>query len=87
MRGCTLSWVGPLASAANTCRPLTPKMGNTAIVNMMIPKPPIHCVMLRQNKSPWGSDSMLSSTVAPVLVKPDMVSKKAFVMSGTYPLM
>ena len=52
MRGCTLSCVGPLASAANTCRPLTPKMGNTAIVNMIIPKPPIHCVIPRQNSNP-----------------------------------
>lgn len=52
------------------------------MVNMIIPNPPIHWVILRQKSSPCGRDSMLSNIVAPVLVKPDMVSKKALVMSG-----
>ena len=30
----------------------SPKMGSTAMVNMMIHKPPIHCVILRQNSIP-----------------------------------
>ena len=53
--GFALSFVGlglAISAAANTCRPLTPKMGSTAMVNMMIPKPPIHCVILRQNSIP-----------------------------------
>ena len=52
-------------------------MGSTAMVKNTMPNPPNHCVRLRQNRMPWGNDSMLSSTVAPVVVKPDMVSKKA----------
>ena len=47
------------------------------MVKNTMPNPPNHCVRLRQNRMPWGNDSMLSSTVAPVVVKPDMVSKKA----------
>ena len=86
IRGCTLSCVGPLASAAKTCKPLTPNIGRMAMVNMIIPKPPIHWVILRQKRSPWGSDSMSSNMVAPVLLKPDIVSKKALVMLGIYPL-
>ena len=41
-----------------------------------IPKPPIHCVRLRQKSIPWERDSISSRIVAPVVVNPDMVSKK-----------
>ena len=85
MRGCTLSCVGPVASAANTWMPLTPNMGSTAMVKNTIPKPPIHWVIARQNRMPWGMDSMLFRIVAPVLLKPDMVSKKASVTLGMKP--
>ena len=75
-----------MASAANNCTLPTPKIGNTAIVKKTIPNPPIHCVILRQNKSPCGNDSILSKILAPVVVNPDMVSKKASVIVGIYPL-
>jgi hypothetical protein len=35
---------------------------------------------------PCGSDSISVNTVEPVVVKPDMVSKKAFVKPGMAPL-
>mgnify|MGYP006892392117 CR=1 FL=1 len=38
-----------------------------------MPNPPIHCVMLRQKRSPWGSASISSRMVAPVLLNPDIV--------------
>ena len=63
-----------------------PNIGSTAIVKNTIPIPPIHCVRLRQNSIPCESDSMLLSTEAPVVVKPDMVSKKASVILSTSPL-
>ena len=34
----------------------------------------------------WGNDSMLFSIVAPVVVNPDIVSKKASVTDGIFPL-
>ena len=46
-----------------------------AVVKKTMPKPPIHCVMLRQKSRPWVSLSTSSMMVAPVVVKPDMVSK------------
>ena len=46
-----------------------------AMVKNTIPKPPIHCISERQNSRPWGSDSTSSMMVAPVVVKPDIVSK------------
>ena len=39
--------------------------------------------MLRHSKREWGSWSMLLSTVAPVVVNPDMVSKKAAAKRGS----
>ena len=61
--------------------------GMTAMVKNTIPKPPIHCVNERQNSMPWGKPSTLSMTVAPVVVKPDIVSKKASVTWSMYPPM
>ena len=42
-------------------------------------------VMARQKSIPCGIDSMLFKIVAPVLLKPDMVSKNALVILGIYP--
>ena len=81
MRGCILSWVMPVTSALNICMP--PEwlsIGMTASVNSMIPMPPSHCMSARHRCMPWLMPSMLSSTEAPVVVKPDIASKKA---SGT----
>ena len=52
-------------------------IGMTARVKSMIPMPPIHCIMARQICMPWLMFSIESSTDAPVVVKPDMDSKKA----------
>jgi len=48
----------------------------------MMPMPPIQWVRLRQNRMPRGRDSMSERMLAPVVVKPDMVSKKASVKEG-----
>ena len=40
---------------------------------------------LRQKRMPCGTESRSSMIVAPVLVKPDIVSKKALDTSGTHP--
>jgi hypothetical protein len=61
-------------------------MGNTATVKNTIPKPPTQCVIIRQNSNERGKDSMSVKIVAPVVENPDIVSKKASVKSGIYPL-
>ena len=74
-RGCILALMGPVASAANTFTlPLTSE-GRMAMVKNRIPKPPIHCISERQNRMPWGRHSTSSRMVAPVVVKPEMLSK------------
>ena len=50
-----------------------------------MPMPPSQCVRLRQNSTPCGSDSMSVRMLAPVVVNPDMVSKKASVNEGMLP--
>ena len=57
-----------------------------ATVKNTIPIPPIQCVMLRQKSMEWGSESMFVNMLAPVVVNPDMVSKKAFVNEPIVPL-
>ena len=54
-----------------------PSRGRMATVSTTMPMPPSHCVSERQNRTDRGSDSMSVSRVAPVVVNPDMVSKKA----------
>ena len=66
--GCNLSLLGPGASAANNCIPPIPKRGKMAIANTIIPIPPIQCVVLRQNKIPFGTDSISLRMVDPVVV-------------------
>ena len=48
----------------------------------MIPRPPIHCIRLRQMMMPWLRWLTRFMTVAPVVVKPDMASKKASEMDN-----
>ena len=48
-RGCILERIGPVASAENTFTlPLPTMEGRMAMVKKTIPKPPIHCVCVRQ---------------------------------------
>ena len=86
-RGCILERMGPVASAANTFTLPPTSDGNSATVKNTMPRPPIHCISERQKSRPWVSDSTSSITVAPVVVKPDMVSKKASVRLDGVPLM
>ena len=87
MVGANFSTLKPGASAAKSdifLEPLATE-GMKAKVNTTTPKPPIHCMMLRQNRMPCGCWSILLRIVAPVVEKPDMVSKKASVTLSTVP--
>ena len=42
-----------------------------------MPMPPTQAVEMRQNRSPFGSASMSFRMEAPVVVKPEMLSKRA----------
>ena len=65
--------------------PPTPRKGRMANDRTMMPMPPIQWVRLRQNRMPRGRDSTSVSMLASVVVKPDMVSKKASVYDGMAP--
>ena len=54
--------------------------GSMASERTIIPIPPIHWVTLLQKSKPLGKDSISFKIDAPVVVKPDMVSKKASVI-------
>ena len=82
-RGCSLLRKGPVASAENTRTPPSIIDGMMAMVKNTMPRPPIHCVRLRQKSRARGMLSTSSMRVAPVVVKPDIVSKKASVTLGT----
>ena len=79
MRGVSASSSGPGASAKNICRPATASAGRTATKRTMMPIPPSHCVMQRQNRRPRlkPPHSFSWKIVAPVVVRPDMLSKSA----------
>lgn len=73
------------ASVEKSCLSFLLKDGNRAMEKMTIPKPPIHCKIDLQNRMPWGWLSRLLRMEAPVVVKPDMVSKKASVTESVVP--
>ena len=60
--------------------PPTLNIGSIAIAITMIPTPPSHCNNARQSKIPGGAWSKPRITVDPVVVIPDIDSKKASVM-------
>ena len=68
---------GPGISARSRCIPRPSVMGSTAMTNTSTPMPPIQWVKLRQNKTLWLRGSTAVRMVAPVVVKPETVSKKA----------
>ena len=82
MRGCSLERIGPTDSAEKRLISFNPKIGNTATVKNTIPKPPTQWVIIRQKSIDFGSASISCSMVAPVVEKPDIVSKKASVKFG-----
>ena len=57
-------------------------MGSTAMTNTSTPMPPIQWVKLRQNSTPWPRGSTAVKNVAPVVVKPETVSKNASMKLG-----
>jgi hypothetical protein len=57
--------------------PPTPNSGKTARAMTMIPRPPNHWSVARQNSREGGRCSRSVNTVEPVVVRPDIVSKKA----------
>ena len=79
IRGCNLERIGPTDSAEKRFTSFRPNIGNTATVKNTIPKPPTQCVIIRQKSIDLGNDSISCNIVAPVVVKPDIVSKKASV--------
>jgi hypothetical protein len=63
----------------NSSMPALRSIGRTEIAITMMPMPPSHCRIARQRRSVGGMESRPTSTVEPVVVRPDMVSKKASV--------
>ena len=76
MRGVILaSFIGPGVSALKICRPPMPSNGRIATASTIRPMPPSQTSRQRQKLSDGASVSRSDSTVEPVVVKPDMVSK------------
>ena len=71
-----MSPVIPGASAEKSCIPPIPRRGSIAIAKTIIPIPPNQCVILLQKIILSGRDSISFITVDPVVVYPDIVSKK-----------
>ena len=62
-------------SVWNSFMPPTLRAGNTATANTINPTPPSHCSRERHSKMLGAMLSRPVSTVDPVVVTPDMVSK------------
>ena len=77
MRGTSLPTVGPGTSARMMCIERLPLMGSTASTNTRMPMPPIQCVNSRQNIPPRVMLSGDVTTLAPVVVRPEIVSNRA----------
>ena len=59
------------------CIDRLPLMGSTANTNTRMPMPPIQCVNSRQNIPPRVMLSGDVTTLAPVVVRPEIVSNRA----------
>ena len=80
MRGVSFSSLtGPGVSALYNCIPPTPSIGRIATTRTMMPMPPYQLSAWRQRFSDGAIESSPVSTVAPVVLSPDIVSKKASV--------
>ena len=73
-RGRTFSEELSEDSSLKSCMPPTPRSGQIAIAVTIIPIPPIHCRMARHIKKPGGRPSSPDTTVAPVVVRPEITS-------------
>ena len=63
----------------NSCMPPIRKIGSTPTATTMMPMPPSHWRSARHRRMPGGAESSPLITVEPVVVMPDMASKKASV--------
>ena len=72
--------VGPGASVKNSWRTPNASRGSIATNSVMTPIPPSHWVSARQNIVARSSCPKSTSTVAPVVVKPDIDSNTASTM-------
>ena len=59
------------------CMLRSSERGSTAMMKTSTPMPPIQWERLRQSSTPQLSSSTLATTEAPVVVKPETISKKA----------
>ncbi len=84
--GTSLPTDGPGLSARIRLMLEPPLMGMIASRNTRTPMPPIQWVKLRQNREQWESASTSLKMLAPVVVKPDTVSKSASVKDGISPV-
>ena len=64
-------------SILKSCIPPTFNKGRIVIAITIIPIPPNHCIIALHNKILLGVSSKFVITVAPVVVIPDILSKKA----------
>ena len=84
-RGTSLSIDGPGDSARIRWIDRAPIFGISASVSTSTPMPPTQWVKLRQNSSPFGSASTSVRIVEPVVVKPEVASKKQSTSEGMLP--
>ena len=75
MRGTSLSKSGPGDSRSMSARPPPESRGRTASASTMMPMPPSHWVIERQNRIPRPWLEMSDITLEPVVVNPDIASK------------
>jgi hypothetical protein len=75
--GIILKVTGPGTSARKIRLAPTPNCESRATKKTMIPIPPSQCVRLLQKRIPLGSPSTFEKILAPVVVNPETVSKKA----------
>ena len=77
MRLTSLPAVGPGISARRICMVWPSLIGRIAMTNTSTPMPPTQWVKLRHNRPPRLRGSTAVRMEAPVVVKPETVSKKA----------
>ena len=84
--GTSLSTDGPGLSAFIRFMVELPVSGSSAIINTSTPIPPIQCVKLLQNRPELLMASTSVRILAPVVVKPDIVSNSASIYDGMSPV-
>ena len=87
MRGASLPTEGPGTSARMIYMAFPSEICVSISKNTSTPMPPIQWVNARQKSMLFGKVSTVLSMVAPVVVKPETVSKIQSIMLGIEPLM